>query len=91
MGSVAPTASDAMDRDDIISMAQDCGIYLTPTKSTEIWWSDLAMFAELVAAAEREACAKVCDEVREVIDRSGDVVDKPDCWCAAAIRARGEQ
>ena len=68
-----------MNRDDIISMAQDCGIYLTPTKSTEIWWSDLAMFAELVAAAEREACAKICEEA----------------WnshqCETAIRARGNK
>jgi hypothetical protein len=46
-------------------------------------------FAALVAAAEREACAKVCDQLDE--DFEG-----PDTWdwhskdYAAAIRARGE-
>jgi hypothetical protein len=41
-------------------------------------------FAELVAAAEREACAKVCDEIG---GRDGD----SHAWdAAAAIRARGE-
>jgi hypothetical protein len=42
-------------------------------------------FAQLVAAAEREACAKIADEV-------GD--DDEDChaWAAAdAIRARGRE
>ena len=40
-------------------------------------------FAALVAAAEREACAKVCDE-RELPNLYG----KREC--AAAIRARGK-
>jgi hypothetical protein len=43
----------------------------------------LEKFAEMVAAEEREACAKVCEETRF-----------PDSYtairCAAAIRARGE-
>lgn len=40
-------------------------------------------FAELIAAAEREACAKVCDGIdRRYINQA----DK----CAAAIRARNE-
>jgi hypothetical protein len=42
---------------------------------------DLEHFAALVAAAEREACAKVCDGWTHA---DGD-------RCAAAIRARGEQ
>ena len=44
---------------------------------------DVEYFAELVAAAEREACAKVCDDeatIEGVAQR-----------CAAAIRARGEK
>jgi len=44
---------------------------------------DVAKFAELVRADEREACAKVCDEK-----------ERPNLYgvreCAAAIRARGE-
>ena len=46
---------------------------------------ELERFAALVAAAEREACARIADEV-------GD--DEEDChaWTAAdAIRARGEE
>jgi hypothetical protein len=80
-----------VNRDDIIRMAREVWsageVYIGPNTHS------LERFAELVAAAERESCAKVCDEVRDVIGRSGDVVDKPDCWCAAAIRARleGEQ
>ena len=42
---------------------------------------DVAKFAELVRADEREACAKVCDEWNTAI------TDK----LAAAIRARGEK
>ena len=43
----------------------------------------LRRFAKLVAEAEREACAKVCEAEGERIDAS---------WvsCAAAIRARGQ-
>ena len=44
---------------------------------------DLEHFAALVAAAEREACAKVCD----VID---DGREDLSAECAEAIRARGE-
>ena len=40
-------------------------------------------FAALVAAAEREACAKVCDHHCADYTREGAEV------CAAAIRARG--
>jgi len=42
---------------------------------------DIERFAALVAAHEREACAKVCDGW---LHANGDD-------CAAAIRARGEQ
>jgi len=55
---------------------------------TEYWtdkgdiYFDKKKFAALVAAAEREACAKVCDEVAE---SRGDADE-----CATEIRARGE-
>lgn len=42
-------------------------------------------FAELVAAAEREKCAELC---ANVVSNQGYVQAK---YCAAAIRARGEQ
>jgi len=50
---------------------------------------DIEYFAELVAAAEREACARVCDALAD--EFSG---DPDEAWffqrAAAAIRARGE-
>jgi hypothetical protein len=45
---------------------------------------DVAKFAELVRADEREACAKVC----ESMDHDGVMIAAD---CAEAIRARGEK
>ena len=48
-------------------------------------------FAALVASAEREACAKVCETYETASATSG---DKANAWifknCADRIRARGE-
>ena len=66
-----------MNRDDIIRMARnEYDIYAFTAES-------LAEFATLVAAAEREACAKVA----ESYEPRCDVCPK---GVAAAIRARGE-
>ena len=47
-----------MDRDDIIRMAQEAGFaYFTPVEHM----NQFKKFADLVAAAERERCAKVCE------------------------------
>jgi hypothetical protein len=43
-------------------------------------------FAELVRADEREACAKVCDD----IDDSHWGCEVKASWCSREIRARGE-
>ena len=53
----------------------------------------LERFAELVAAAEREACAKLCES--KMIDEyaTGKVDHNEQSWtavCAAAIRARSK-
>ena len=48
---------------------------------------ELEKFAELVRADEREACAKVCDD----IDAEYNSEDVLATWCAEAIRARGEK
>ncbi len=69
-----------MNRDDIIPMAREASGGAT-------WWpihvDILERFAALVAAAEREACAKVCDEM-------GNSDTNTHAWdAAAAIRARG--
>ncbi len=81
-----------MNRDDIIRMATDAGLI----RSGDGWtmpshWglSEVERFAALVAAAERESCAQVCENV-------------PVTWtlgaynsachdCADAIRARGQK
>jgi hypothetical protein len=64
---------DAMSRDDIIRTAREAGIVVT---GEAVW-----KLCELVAAAEREACAKVCEDKNTLL-----------AWptYAAAIRARGQ-
>ena len=45
-------------------------------------------FAEKIAAVEREACAKVCEEYQDAVDRHR----WPNGYeCADAIRARGQE
>ena len=80
-----------MTKEEIIRMAREAGATNVDAADPQCWvgaiafeTDELERFAALVAAAEREACAKVCDmeamKYREV-----------DAWeCAAAIRARGE-
>jgi hypothetical protein len=46
----------------------------------------LERFVALVAAAEREECAKVCED----IDKEYEGEDVLATWCAAAIRARSK-
>ena len=78
-----------MTRDDIIRMAREAGGYrAAPTDKALLLLSEshLERFANLVAAAEREECAKVCDD----IDKEYEGEDVLATWCAAAIRARSE-
>jgi hypothetical protein len=75
-----------MDREDIIRMAGGAG-FASPDGSFITWDASdeqLERFAALVAAAEREACAKVCDGM----DHNGVMIAAD---CAAAIRARGNK
>jgi hypothetical protein len=74
-----------MTGDDIIRMAKnEYGIYAFTAEN-------LAHFAALVAAAEREACAKVCED-GPIPKESTTLTHIPTLvGCAAAIRARGEQ
>ena len=79
-----------MDRNDIIRMAMESGITKVMDESSYRWLLEgrepinevFIKFANLVAAVEREACAKVCDEL--VLDQYSAK------GCAAAIRARGQ-
>ena len=72
-----------MNHDDIIKLAREAGI---KNDCDGVWCTadQLECFAALVAAAEREACAKVCDEFESDADPDASTV------LAAAIRARGE-
>jgi hypothetical protein len=84
-----------MTRDDIIRMALEAGLTIAFTEPYEDGWQELQEFADFVAAAEREACAKVCEEnlrdeylrqtrpIQEEVMLLAAIAD-----CAAAIRAR---
>ncbi len=80
-----------MTRDDIIHMARKANLhertkvfngYIVNIPNLE----NLERFAALVAAHEREACARVC-EARHMGDNNRE--DAEARRCAAAIRARG--
>jgi hypothetical protein len=72
-----------MTQDKIIEMARQVGWH-DDLLGVSFVLPMLETFAKLVAAKEREACAKVCDEFAKYSDWP--TVDN----CAAAIRARGE-
>ncbi len=67
-----------MTRDEIIEMAREAGIPSLLLINIRY----LEKFAALVAAAEREACASICEEY----DRRFDIPEVR--WCAQDIRAR---
>lgn len=84
-----------MTREEIIRMARKAGFsVLSPSEhiggvgavyaADENITDELERFAALVAAAEREACAKVCDSWSKRPDDVGG-------YCAAEIRARGQE
>jgi hypothetical protein len=75
-----------MTRDGIDDLMRDNGIVVVGE----------AVYAlcQIVAAREREACAKVCDEKVDAEYKTGKVDHHEMGWtqaCAIAIRARGEQ
>ena len=68
------------------------GIAPTVVHDEEQYPAELVRLCELVAAAEREACAKVCDgEARNWVNFSDTAMafDQGAVACAAAIRAGG--
>ena len=86
-----------MTRDDIIRMALDTGF----DADDETTLTSLERFAALVAAAEREECAKLCDSFKNKTlgaqsgpdDELSNVILRQVAYlghaeCAAAIRAR---
>lgn len=108
-----------MTRDEIISMAREAGIGLRPLdddycdqiglergticRVSDIGVVELERFAALVAAAEREACAKECERLAEEFAELAQTADVDEAGrhgyshaesaavgCAAALRARGQ-
>lgn len=86
-----------MNRDDIIRMVKEAGFmkYFIDPEPPDWITDNCERFAALVAAAEREACARVCEgqgvgqralEHYAALTYSGSAHD-----CAAAIRARNEK
>ena len=77
-----------MTRDDIIRMAREAS-------GGTVWWpvnsEILERFAALVAAHEREACAKVCEEIERKATKQPPMVGQGCQACASAIRARCEK
>jgi len=65
-----------MSHEDVIKMLREVGVPWQNNEMISIYV--LQRFAALVAAAEREACAQICDEH----------ADDP-VYCGQAIRARG--
>lgn len=79
-----------MTREDIIKMAKEAGLLRTGDGWTEPhrWGAaEIERFAALVIAAEREACARVCDVLSVHPKYASDITK----LAAQAIRARGEQ
>ena len=71
-----------MTKDDIMKLAREAGLPMAWISGSGVLnWTDLKDFANLVAAAEREACAKLCEDETE---------DVPLTVMADAIRARGD-
>ena len=73
-----------MTQDEIIDMAIQAGASPDENKIWLMYAEEIETFAKLVAAKEREACAKVCDSFQ-----ARDVGMQP-AECAGAIRARGK-
>lgn len=76
-----------MSRDDIIRMAREAGDVLVDKRGREEFIFDsygIERFAHSVAAAEREACAKVLDEMAK-----NDRLTNYYVVAALAIRERG--
>ena len=70
-----------MSADEISELARKAGLFGRFMYEHK---DEIETFAKLVAAKEREACAKVCDELQ-------DVPATEPRHCAEDIRARGER
>lgn len=76
-----------MTRDDIIKMAMDADGHINShARGIDMDWDGIVRLAQTAyaagAAAEREACAKLCEDAAKQFGLEAS--------CAAAIRARGQ-
>ena len=80
-----------MTQDEIIEMAKQAG-YSVDTFGFGIWDStEFNRFAKLVAEHEREACAKVCEDIRDKYSSLEDPAERIAVeWCLDLIRDRGQ-
>jgi len=81
-----------MSPEEIIRLAREAGAFTDVVlrgrcDGTVFSTAELERFAALVAAAEREECAKVCDKQHDRAKTSTGAARA--AACAAAIRARG--
>jgi hypothetical protein len=72
-----------MNREDVIRIARQAGSLIEAVQEKDLQW--LERFATLVASAEREACANLCEQ-HGYDHYCGNVTDK----LAETIRARGQ-
>jgi hypothetical protein len=84
-----------MSKDDILKIARDCWL-VDKHDCSDDWFirgdaylPQIMAFAGAIAAAEREACAKVCDEM-ESSPALSDLEKYRTRFIADAIRARGQ-
>ena len=83
-----------MNREQIIRMAREAsnnasGLYEENSDLVMLYLDELERFAALVATAEREACAKVCEPLAGFVYSQNTLDTMKNC--AAAIRARGQE
>ena len=78
-----------MNREDIIRKMQDAGLK-APARGDFIFihWDQIAMLLDHERAAEREECARVCDEQELYYWGSPEDQEWTPIDCADAIRAR---
>jgi len=83
-----------MNREEILLVAKQSGVRLASYSDTvdhrNVYPHELERFAKLVAAHEREACAKACEELLSAVSTGDEHMDGV-ADCLDTIRARGEK
>ena len=76
-----------------IELAKQAGLYF----ATDVNWMPIIgmeyaeKFANLIRADEREACAKLCDDLAMEVGNKNFIAVDQRKFCAKQIRARGEK